>query len=271
MINVDKIVANIKKQISDKKCSVAIIIGNSFSDIVDEIQDKVIINFKDIDGLKVMGTDIEENKLIFGKYHEKDVVVALGRIHYSLGYEPEDVSTLIFVFKELGCEKLILTTSVGAISKKIKVGDIVTFNDQINFTSRNPLSGKTYDKYGQKFFDMIEPFDEEMQDILTTTAKKEMAIKIKKAVVMEFPGPNAETISESKIAYLLGADVVAFNICCEVISAKYCGLPVVGYGLVTNYASAYTNSKIKHEDIVYNRKCASNYYLELLGRLVENL
>jgi len=271
MVNIDKIVESIKKQIPEKKYSIGIIIGSSFSDIIDEIQDKVVINFKDLNGLKVLGTDIEENKFIFGRYHQKDVIVVLGRIHYNLGYEPEDVSTIIYILKELGCEKLILTTSVGAISKKIKVGDIVTFNDQINFTSRNPLSGSTYDKYGQKFIDMIEPYDEEMQDILTVTAKKEMSIKIKKAVIMEFAGPNAETISETKIAYLLGADVVAFNICCEVISAKYCGLPVVGYGLVTNYASAYSNSKIKHEDIVYNRKCASNYYLELLGRFVENL
>ena len=64
---------------------------------------------------------------------------------------------------------------------------------------------------------------------------------------------------------------MGFNVCNEVIAAKYCGLPVASFSLVTNYVSAYTNNKIKHEDIVYNRKCASSYYLELLLRYIANL
>ena len=118
---------------------------------------------------------------------------------------------------------------------------------------------------------MINPYDEQMIALLKDVGKNEMAIKVKEGVVVEFPGPSAETVSESKLALQLGADIIAFNICNEVIAAKYCSLPIVVYGLVTNYASAFTNSKIKHEDIVYNRKCASNYYLGLLSKFVLHL
>lgn len=271
MAEVSKIVDYISKKVEDTKGSIGIILGTCYADFLDEIEDKVEINFADIPNIRALGTDKEENKFVFGKIQGKKVVVLLGRLHYYLGYKYEDIATPIFVFKELGCEKLIISSSVGVIYHKIKVGDIVTITDHINLTGRNPLYASTYDKYGHRFVDMIEPYDEQMIDTLIYTAKKEMSIKVKKGVVIEFPGPSAETVSESKLANFVGADVIAFNVVCEVIAAKYCNLPVCVYGLATNYASAFTNDKIKHEDIVYNRKCASNYYLELLTRFIKNI
>lgn len=271
MVDIDKIVEFINKKVSDTKGSVGIIIGTCFADFLDEIENKTEIYFKDIPGLKVLGPDKDENKFVFGSLNGRKVIVSLGRIHYYLGYSYQDVATPVFVLKELGCEKLVISSSVGAINHKIKVGDIVTFTDHINLTGRNPLYASTFDKYGHKFVDMIDAYDEEMIDNLIITAKREMAIKVKKGVVIEFPGPSAETISETKLAHSIGADVIAFNVCSEIIAAKYCDLPVCTYALVTNYASAYTSSKIKHEDIVYNRKCASTYYLELLSKFIKNL
>lgn len=271
MVEIDKIVDYISKKAGDTKGATGIIISPCFSDFLDEIDDKIEIKCSDIPGMKILGSDKEENKFVFGKLHGKKVVVLLGRLHYYLGYTPQEIATPIFVLKELGCEKLIISSSVGAINHKIKVGDIVTVTDHINLTGRNPLYSLPYNKYGHKFVDMTEPYDQHMTDSLIITAKKEMSIKVKKGVVIEFPGPSAETISESKFAHFVGADIIAFSVCNEIIAAKYCELPVCVYALVTNYASAYTNSKIRHEDIVYNRKCASTYYIELLSKFIQNI
>lgn len=271
MVEIDKIVNYITKKTGDTKGSIGIIISPCFSDFLDEIEDKVEINCSDIPDLKLLGSDKEENKIVFGKIHGKKVVVFLGRLHYYLGYEPQDIAAPIFTLKELGCEKLIISSSVGAINHKIKVGDIVTVTDHINLTGRNSLYALPYGKYGHKFVDMTEPYDQQMADSLIITAKKEMSIKVKKGIVIEFPGPSAETISESRLAHFVGADIIAFSVCNEVIAAKYCDLPVCVYALVTNYASAYTNNKIRHEDIVYNRKCASTYYIGLLSKFIQNI
>ena len=59
---------------------------------------------------------------------------------------------------------------------------IALYTDHINLTGRNPLYASTYDKYGHKFVDMTEPYDEQMIDTLIYTAKKEMSIKVKKGV-----------------------------------------------------------------------------------------
>ena len=272
MDKINKAVEELKKDLkSNYEGAIGIILGTSFSDFVDEIKVEKEVPLKKLDCLNLIASDKEENKLIFGEVEGKKVILMFGRIHYNLGYNPVDIANIIFLLKRLGADKLILTASVGAISKKLKVGDIVTFNDQINFTGRNPLYAYQGNEYGDTFIDMITPYDPQLINTLVTTAKSEMAIKVRNGVVVEFAGPSAETVSESRLSQLLGADVVGFNICNEVIACKYCNLPVVGYALVTNYASAFTNNRIKHEDIVYNRKCASNYYLELLTRFIKNI
>lgn len=271
MVNIDKIIENIRKKVENANGTVGIILGHSFNDFIEYVDNKVEIPFKDISGLKVLGSDIDENKFVFGSIYDKKVIVVIGRIHYSFGYDIEDVATPIYLLKELGCKNLILCSSVGAINPKINVGDIVTFTDQINLTGRNPLNGVDVKRYGHKFIDMIDPYNQDMVKKLIEIAKQEMRIKVKKGVIVEFPGPTAETVSETKFASMIGADVIGFNNCCEVIAAKYCNLPLISYALVTNHASAFTNTKVKHEDIVYNRKCASSYYLELLARLVKKI
>ena len=270
MVDIDKIVENIRKKVKDAQGTIGIILSHCFSDFLEYVENKTEVYFKDVN-LKVLGHDIEENKFVFGSLYNKNIVVIIGRIHYSHGYECEDVATPIYVLKELGCQSLILCSSVGAINHKIKVGDVATLTDHINFTGRNPLNALNVNKYGHKFVDMIDPYDFSMIKTLEETAKKEMSIKVKKGVLVEFTGPSAETVSETKFAHYIGADLVGFNICNEVIAAKYCELPILSYSLVTNHASAFSNNKVKHEDIVYNRKCASTYYLELLARFIKNL
>ncbi len=268
---VDKIVENIKSKVEISGSYIGVIISVSYYSFADEITDKKEFTFKEI-GIKAIGKDIQQNKIVFGKLGNKKVIVMFGRTHYSRGYEFTDVGTPIFLLKELGCEKLIICNSVGAINRKYKVGDIFTAEDHINLTGRNPLFRCDYAlEHGKRFIDMSGAYDEELIDLLVNTAKKEMAIKVKKGIFLEMPGPSAETPAECNFMYQIGADVEGFNNCCEVIAAKYCKLPVITYALVTNYAAAYTNNKIKHEDIVFNRKCGGTYYLELLTRLINNI
>ena len=268
---VDKVVSFLKKNAKVGDNSTAVILGNSFVDFLEKVDDKQVINFKDIPDFKVLGDDIEENRFVFGKINNKNIVVVMGRVHFNFGYEVQDVGNLIYILKEIGCQSLIITSSVGSLNPKIKVGDIVTCTDHINLTGRNPLYKCDYNKYGQLFIDMSEPYSEQMIDSLVDTAKFDLGIKVKKGIMLEFNGPSAETVSESKLCRQMGADFTGFNVCLETIACKYCKLPVIMLGLVTNYAPFLSASKLKHEDIVYNRKCASNYFFSLLYRYLQRV
>ncbi len=269
--HIDEIVEYINKIVNVKIHSTALIIGSGFSDFLNRVEEKIELKFSEIPNFKVLGDDKEENKFVFGKIKNKDVIIVLGRIHYNFGYDTSDIANLIFILKELGADELILSASVGSINPKIKVGDIVTAVDHINLTGRNPLFRCDYTKYGNLFVDMISPYNVQMIDTLVSTAKHDLGIKVKKGIFVEFNGPSVETVSESKFSKLIGGDITGFNVCCEVIAAKYCKLPVALVGLVTNYGSYFSESGVKHEDIVYNRKCASNYYLSLIERFIERV
>ncbi|NCB48639.1 MAG: hypothetical protein EOM55_03365 [Clostridia bacterium] len=268
---VDNIVQYIKNNVDVKNHSIGIILSSSYSDFLNYVEDKVQIPFSEIPNFKVLGKDAENNKLVFGKYKNKDVIISFGRLHYNYGYSCEDVANYIFILKELGCDKLVISASVGSLNKKIKVGDIVTATDHINLTGRNPLYHCEYNKYGNVFVDMQKPYNEQMIEVLTRTAKSEMGIKVKNGVLVEYNGPSVETISESKFCRVIGADFSAFHVCNEVIASKYCNLPVIMFALVTNFGSSYSLEKIKHEDVAYNRSCGLKYYLDLLKRLILNL
>ena len=248
-----------------------VILSSGFEDLLDSIEDKVLIKYTDIPGFDVHGTEKEKGHFVVGKIAGKGVIVMDKRLHYHNGYKPAQLGTPIYVMKELGCKRLIISCSVGALSTKLKVGDIVTFTDQINLSSKSPLMDYSEMRYGHKFIDMSKPFDLHLIDDLIYIAKSELAIKVKKAIFLELMGPNGETVAESTFAKQLGASVVGFNVACEVIACKYCGLPVITMGLITNYASAYSSGKIKHEDIEYNRKCASSYYVDMLTTYLKHI
>ena len=266
---VDETAKFLKQKLSIKENPIAIILGSGFSDFLNFFDTKKEVKFSEIPNFHVVSKD-ENNKIIYGKIKEQHVLLVLGRLHYNYGYEANDIANLIFILKEIGCRSLIIGASVGSINSKMKVGDIVSAYDHINLTGRNPLFKSNYEKYGKLFVDMVEPYSLHMLDTLSTVAKR-MRIKVKKGVFAEFNGPSIETVSESKFAKIIGADFVGFNVCCEVIASNYCKLPVCLFGLVTNFGTSYSASKIEHEDIVYNRKCASGYYLKLLESFVLSL
>ncbi len=270
MSQIDKIVEKIRSKVDIKPHTTAVILGKTFDDFLDKIEDRVILPFSDIPELKAIGND-KDNLFVFGKIGGKDVVVVFGRIHYNYGYESDDVATLIYVLKALNCNELILTTSVGSLNPKIKVGDIVTATDHINLTGRNTLYKNSREEFGNVFVDMTDAYNTQMIDAFSFVAKTRLGIKIKKGVLVEFGGPSVETPSESKFARQIGGDFTGFNVVNEVVACKYCDLPVVMIGLVTNYASFMSSGKIKHEDIVYNRKCASSYFYELLYNLAQRV
>ena len=162
-----------------------VILSSGFEDFIDAIEDKVMIKYSDIPGFDVHGTEKEKGHFVIGKLAGKGIIVMDKRLHYHNGYKPAQLGTPIYVMKELGCKRLIISCAVGALSTKLKVGDIVTFTDQINLSSKSPLMDYAEMRYGHKFIDMSKPFDLHLIDDLIYIAKSELAIKVKKAIFLE--------------------------------------------------------------------------------------
>ncbi len=247
---------------------IGVILTSGFASFEKEFDEKVVIPLADIKGFPCLGKD-KKNKFIIGKVNGRNVIALLGRVHAYLGYAPEAYAAPVFAMKELGCKYFITGTGVGAINTSYKVGDLFVAKDYINNSGENPLIGLS-DVYGSKYFDMSVPYSAQLSKKAIQVAKN-LRIKTRKGVIVEFCGPNGETAAEIRMARWYGCDVVGSHIIKETVLARYCGLRTISINLITNYASGYSESKVKYEDIHYNMDVSSDYFCDYLADVIKVL
>ena len=64
---------------------IAIILGSGLGSLADDIEDKVVIPYKDIPNFPVSTVVGHKGELIFGKLNSKPVIAMNGRFHYYEG------------------------------------------------------------------------------------------------------------------------------------------------------------------------------------------
>ncbi len=64
------------------------------------------------------------------------------------------------------------------------------------------------------------------------------------------PGPQYETPAEIRAARILGADAVGMSTVPEVIAASHCGLPVLGFTLITNMAAGILDRPLTEQEVL---------------------
>ncbi len=238
----------ISKHLNNKKIDIAVIFGSGLAPSIDLFKTKKIINYKSIPHFPVSSTKGHDGKLVLTKMYDKNVLLFLGRIHYYEGFSPFEVVYPIRVIKELGIKTLILTNASGAVNKKIKAGDIMIINDQINLTGVNPLIGKNIKEHGQRFVDMTEPYSNRLIKILEKASK----IQLKIGTYVGVCGPTYESKAEIKFFRSIEGDAVGMSTVLETITANHCSIETLGISCIANSASDVTKKIITHDNVLKN-------------------
>ena len=103
----------------------AIILGTGLGALVDHIDDKQYIPYKEIPNFPVSTVEGHSGNLIFGRLGTKPVMAMQGRFHYYEGYDMKQVTFPVRVMKELGIETLYVSNAAGGMNKEFRVGDIM--------------------------------------------------------------------------------------------------------------------------------------------------
>lgn len=238
----------IKEKLDNFTPKVAIVLGSGFGEVIDSIENKVEISYKDVPNMPVSTVAGHKGSFIFGNIESTKVAVMNGRVHLYEGYSVDQVVLPIRVLKLLGCETIILTNAAGGISYNLKAGDLMALNDHISVFAPNPLIGKNIDELGTRFPDMSCAYDRELTKLLSDTAIK-FGIPLKEGVYAQLTGPSYETPAEIRMLRSLGADAVGMSTVCEVIAARHCGLKVVAMSLITNLACGMENKELNHKEV----------------------
>jgi len=132
---------------------VGIILGSGLGKLADEIQDPIVIPYKEIPGFPVSTAIGHKGNFIVGQLGGKTVIAMQGRIHYYEGYGMNLCVLPTRVMICLGIKYLFVSNAAGGTNLAYKVGDLMIIKDHINLLP-NPLIGPNLDEFGPRFPDM---------------------------------------------------------------------------------------------------------------------
>ena len=181
-------------------------LGSGLGVLAEEVEDPVVISYKDIPNFPESTAPGHAGRLVAGKLAGKDVIVMQGRFHYYEGYSLDLIAFPPRVFKAMGVEVLFLTNAAGGVNQSFTPGQIMLIRDHINLNSLNPCIGSNDSTLGSRFFDMSTAYDPELRAI-AKRAGEDLGMKVGEGVYMWFTGPSFETPAEIRAARVLGAEI----------------------------------------------------------------
>lgn len=214
----------------------AIILGTGLGTLLDKMEDKIEINYKDIPGFLVSTVKSHPGKFIVGKLQGKRIICMAGRFHYYEGYDYDELATPVYVLKLLGVKTLILTNAAGAVNYNFHPGDICVVTDHLNFAAVSPQRGNNLSEFGERFYPIDNLYDRDLRKIAKESAIQ-IGLDLKEGVYFYTVGPHFETPAEIRAIRTLGGDLVGMSTITESLTAGHCGIKVLCLSLATNYSS----------------------------------
>lgn len=228
---------------------IGLVLGTGLGALAREIAGGVALPYSEIPHFPVSTVQGHAGQLVCGELAGRSVVAMEGRFHLYEGYTPAQVTFPIRVMKELGCKLLIVSNAGGGLNPQFRKGDLMVIEDHINLLGLNPLIGPNDDRLGPRFPDMIEPYDQGLQD-LALSAALEANIRAHRGVYVAVTGPNLETRAEYRFLRGIGADVVGMSTVPEVLVAVHAGIKVLGFSIVTDMCLPDALQPARIEEII---------------------
>ena len=117
---------------------------------------------------------------------------------------------------------------------------------------------------------MSEVYDRDLRARARAVAAR-LDIPLRSGVYLATLGPSFETPAEIRAFRALGAELVGMSTVPEAISARHCGLKVLGFSIVTNLAAGLTDQILSHEQTLAVAAQAADRLQRLLLGLLEDL
>lgn len=259
----------IRKEVGEMP-EIAIILGTGLGDLVNHIQIRKELDYKNIPNFPVSTVEGHSGKLIFGELGGKYVMAMQGRFHYYEGYDMKQVTFPVRVMKEVGVKTLFISNAAGGMNKEFKVGDVMIITDHINLFPENPLRGKNYNELGPRFPAMTEAYSAELIEKADKIGEKNN-LRLMHGVYVGTPGPTFETPAEYEYFRIIGGDAVGMSTVPEVIVANHAGMKVFGVSVITDLGGKDIREVPTHEEVqkaaVTAQPVMTGLIKELLGSL----
>src|SRR5437870_3084344 len=183
---------------------VAIIMGSGLSAVDEILLGSQRVHYVSIPHFPVPKVPGHRGQVAFGKVKNIQVVVFEGRVHYYEGNTMAEVTFCTRVIGRLGTKNLILTNASGAINPNFARGRLMIITDHINLLGANPLAGPNEDRWGPRFVDQTQVYDQQLREQLKK-AGEYGGLNMCEGVYAAMLGPTYETPAEVRFLRTIGA------------------------------------------------------------------
>jgi len=265
MLEAIKETVSFLKERTGKTPELAIILGTGLGQIAEDIEVSHSIDYHDIPHFPVSTVEGHKGRLIFGKLGGREVVALQGRFHFYEGYTMQEVTFPVRVLKYLGIKTLIVSNAAGGMNPEFEVGDIMIINDHINLMP-NPLIGKHYPEFGERFPDMSETYNRELIRKAQGIAADE-GLTVRTGCYVGVTGPTLETPKEYEYFRIIGGDAVGMSTVPEAIVAHQMDITIFAVSVITDLGVPGKIIEITHQDV----QSIASGVAPSLTRLIEKL
>lgn len=249
---------------------IGIILGTGLGGLINEIEDKVAIPYKDIPNFPVSTVEGHIGQLIFGRLGGRNIVAMQGRFHYYEGYTMREVTFPIRVMKLLGINLLVLSNASGGLNPTFEVGDLMIITDHINLMPSNPLIGENFDELGPRFPDMSDAYNKGIIRKALEIAS-ENKLQIRTGIYAGVSGPTFETPAEYNYIRIIGADAVGMSTVPEVIAARHMGITCFAVSVISDLGVHGKIVEITHKEVINAASVAEPRMTLLISELLKSL
>ncbi|UOQ93648.1 purine-nucleoside phosphorylase [Halobacillus shinanisalinarum] len=250
--------------------TVGLILGSGLGVLADEIENPVMISYKDIPHFPESTVSGHKGQLVIGQLEGRQVIAMQGRFHYYEGYDMKQVTFPVRVMKEMGVETLFVTNAAGGVNESFEAGDLMVITDHINNMGDSPLLGMNDEDLGPRFPDMSEAYDRALLHHAEQSAER-LGLKIQKGVYVGNTGPAYETAAEVRMIRTLGGDAVGMSTVPEVIVANHMGIRVLGISCISNMAAGILDQPLTHDEVIETTARVREDFLGFVKDLLKTL
>jgi len=249
---------------------IAIILGSGLGPFAHHVDHSVAVPYTDIPHFPQPTVVGHSGLLVVGTLQGTPIAVMQGRAHFYEGYTAAQGTFPVRVLKQLGIETLIVTNAAGGIRDGFQRGQFVLISDHINLTGTNPLIGPNDHRFGERFFDMTQPYSVRLRS-LAKTAAQQHNFSLEEGVYLAVSGPSFETAAEIRAFRTLGADLVGMSTVHEVIVARHMGIEVLGISCVTNLAAGIQDKPLDHDEVIETGLHVQQRFAEFMKTFISTL
>lgn len=227
---------------------IAVVLGSGLGNLTAAFTETEELPYRDIPHFPVSTVAGHRGALLTGRLGQREVYALEGRFHFYEGYTMKEVCYPFYTLKLLGVEQVILTNAAGGVNLGYKPGDIMIINDQIMLPGCSPMRGPNIPEFGPRFFDVQKMYSPELRAVARECAQGS-GLTFHEGCYFFMQGPQFETPAEIRAIRTLGGDAVGMSTVTEALTAAHCGMPCLGFSVITNMAAGILDQPLTDEEV----------------------